>query len=137
MKNFIALAVCALFPALNAAENASLFNTFDKSTEGWNTPRYWNGTLTRADGRMTLVPTAKNGHHFGRCTKMILNLRHLSGSLLELSFDGAGNGTVAIGAMLFPDAPKKPYMVEFGKITLSSDSRRFKQVLDFLHNKPS
>ena len=131
MKNFIALAVCALFPALNAAENASLFNTFDKSTEGWNTPRYWNGTLTRADGRMTLVPTAKNGHHFGRCTKMILNLRHLSGSLLELSFDGAGNGTVAIGAMLFPDAPKKPYMVEFGKITLSSDSRRFKQVLDF------
>ena len=126
MRIFTAVAVFAVFASLNAAEKVSLVNTFEKSTEGWNTPRYWNGNLSRVNGKMKLIPTVKNGKTFGRCTKMILPLRFLSGSLLELEFEASGKGSVTVGTMVFPDSPKTPYLVEHQKIALSQDVKKYK-----------
>ncbi len=130
MKIFIAVAVWMVFTSLSAAEKTSVVNTFEKSAEGWNTPRYWNGSLSRVDGKMKLIPTAKNGKTFGRCTKMILPLRFLSGSLLELEFEASGRGNVTVGTMVFPESPGKPHLVEHQKIVLSQGMKKYKAKID-------
>jgi len=126
MKIFIATVILTALASLSAAEKVSLVNTFEKSAEGWNTPRYWNGSLSRVNGRMKLIPTAKNGKTFGRCTKMILPLRFLSGSCLELEFEASGKGSVTVGTMVFPESPKTPYLVEHQKIALSQELKTCK-----------
>ena len=130
MKNiFCLLMVVAVF-SLAGAKTLTVSSRFDKNAEGWNTPRYWNGKLTWQKGKMQLLPSVKNGKTFGRCTKMILPLRHLSGSLLTLTFDASGKGQVTVGAMVFPESPAKPYMVEAGKVTLSPAEKKFEVQLD-------
>ena len=133
MKNLLFLTAFLFTGTIFCAAPAAVSNDFEKGTEGWNTPQYWNGKLTRQNGKMTLLPTQKNGQYFGRCTKMLLNLRHLSGALLELEFTASGKGTVTVGAMVFPESPRKPYMAEYGRITLTSAEKKHKIKLD--HSK--
>ena len=132
MRRLMFPAVCAAFLAAAASGSETLCfeNTFEKGAEGWNTPKYWNGTLTRENGAMHLEATARNGQNFGRCSKMVLPHRHLNGALFELSFDASGKGAVTVGTMVFPAPPLKPEIVVHGKIVLSSETKRVRQRID-------
>lgn len=130
MKHFSILLIISAIFSLTAAD-IKLNNTFSKNAEGWNTPKYWNGILTHKNQSMQLKSTLKNGKNFGRCSKMVLTDRHLTGSVFELSFDGQGHGDLKIGCMIFPYPPEKAHLEWFHNTTLSVKKKRFKFKLDF------
>ncbi|MBQ9501805.1 MAG: hypothetical protein IJU70_06590 [Lentisphaeria bacterium] len=131
MKRLMPWVLCAVFSAaVSGSETLCFENSFEKSAEGWNTPKYWNGKLTRENGEMRLEATARNGQNFGRCTKMVLPHRHLNGAIFELAFDASGKGSVTVGTMVFPAPPLKPRIVEHGRIALSDGTKRVRQKID-------
>ena len=132
MNRLMLPAVCAalLSTAAFGSETLCFENNFEKSAEGWNTPKYWNGKLSHENGAMYLEATARNGQNFGRCSKMVLPLRHLNGAVFELSFDASGTGSVTVGTMVFPEPPLKPEIVVHGKIALAAETKRVRQKID-------
>lgn len=105
-------------------------NTFQKDAEGWSSPKYWNGVLVHQNQAMLLKSENKNGKNFGRCSKMFLADRHLTGNVYSLAFDGRGKGSLQVGCMIFPYAPAKPYLKFFHKVALSVEKKKFDFKID-------
>ena len=130
MKKIIIAILSALFCFVIYASDVCLKNTFQKDAEGWNSPKYWNGMLEHKDGKLLLKAENKNNKNFGRCSKMIVSERHLSGSLFSLKFDASGKGKFKIGAMIFPYPPEKPYLKFSDEAVLSGDMKSFSFKID-------
>ena len=101
MRNFYLILIFLFCGILSAAE-VYLKNDFSKNTEGWSSPKYWNGVLVHYNQAMLLKAENKNGKNFGRCSKMLLSDRHLTGNVYSLAFDGRGKGNLKVVCMLPP-----------------------------------
>ena len=93
-------------------------------------PKVWPGKLVHKDGKLTLSSTTLNKKTYGQCSKMIVGGRHLSGSILDLSLDAKGSGTISISCMLYPQKPKTPYTVKLNEFTLTNTTKTYKKKLD-------
>ena len=119
MKKRICTILFVLFCNILSASDVRLKNDFTKNAEGWNSPKYWNGVLTHQQGAMLLMAENKNGKNFGRCSKMVLSDRHLSGSIFSLDMKASGKGKFKVGAMIFPYPPEKPYLKFYNEAVLT------------------
>ncbi len=130
MKIF-AVIFTLLFLCIAGGAEIRLNNTFSKNAEGWSSPKYWNGILIHKNQSMQLKSENRNGRNFGRCSKMFLADRHLTGSVYKLSFDSRGKGSLKIGCMIYPYSPAKPYVRHFHSTVLTSAFKKSEFILDF------
>ena len=130
MTKIISIISLFLFFSILHCADIRLKNTFEKNAEGWNSPKYWNGTLTHKNQSMFLKAENRNGKNFGRCSKMVLSDRHLTGSVFELFFDGRGQGDLKVGCMIFPYPPQKPYLKWFHSTKLTARNSTYKFKID-------
>ena len=126
----ICLNLIFLFCSILCASDVRLKNDFTKNAEGWSSPKYWNGVLTHQQGAMLLKAENKNGKNFGRCSKMVLSDRHLSGSIFSLDIEASGKGKFKVGAMIFPYPPEKPYLKFYNEAVLTSQKKQFNFKID-------
>lgn len=120
-----------LLTCLAAKAEIRVKHTFNKNSEGWSSPNYWNGKLLHKNQAMLLRSENRNGKNFGRCSKMFLADRHLSGNIYSLAFEGQGVGDLKVGCMIFPYPPEKPYLKWFHTAELSSKKTQYEFKLDF------